>query len=339
MLGESVSRGGGDLFSILQGALAELRTDDRPVLVTIDDAHQLDDGGAALAVLAARSGFVVMASVRRGEPCPEAVTALWKDDLAGRLDLAPLVGEGVGEVMLAALGAPVDSGTRRRLAEKTGGNLLFLRELVRVGLARGTLVERGGVWMWDGPITDAPAVADLVRARLAGLSEAERRVVDVVALAEPIGLALLDSLSDPAAVRECEAKGILVTERGGRRLEARLEHPLYADVVRDAMRPTTSHTAREGCRRGAPRNGSEPRRRSPSARRPWGGGVRCVRLTSARLERRRSADGFGRRLISTPELRREQLLAAHGAVMVERVDLDDCRCVGERASVAGRGPP
>ena len=240
VLGESVSKGGGDLFSILQGALAELRTDDRPVLVTIDDAHQLDDGGAALAALAARSGFVVMASVRRGEPCPEAVTALWKDDLAGRLDLAPLAGEGVGEVMLAALGAPVDSGTRHRLAEKTGGNLLFLRELVRVGLARGTLVERGGVWMWDGPITDAPAVADLVRARLAGLGEAARRVVDVVALAEPIGLALLDSLSDPAAVRECEAKGILVTERGGRRLEARLEHPLYADVVRDAMRPTTS---------------------------------------------------------------------------------------------------
>ncbi len=44
VLGDSVSRGGGDLFSILQGALAELRTDDRPVLVTIDDAHQLDDG-------------------------------------------------------------------------------------------------------------------------------------------------------------------------------------------------------------------------------------------------------------------------------------------------------
>ena len=240
VLGESVSKGGGDLFSILQGALAELQADDRPVLLTIDDAHQLDDGGAALAALAARSGLVVMASVRRGEPCPEAVTALWKDDLAARLDLTPLVGDGVGEVMLAALGAPVDSGTRRRLADKTGGNLLFLRELVRVGLARGTLVERGGVWMWDGPINDAPAVADLVRTRLAGLSEAERRVVDVVALAEPIGLALLDSLSDPAAVRECEAKGILVTERGGRRLEARLEHPLYADVVRDAMRPTTS---------------------------------------------------------------------------------------------------
>ena len=89
VLGESVSKGAGDLFSILQGALAELQADDRPVLLTIDDAHQLDDGGAALAVLAARSGLVVMASVRRGEPCPEAVTALWKDDLAARLDLAP----------------------------------------------------------------------------------------------------------------------------------------------------------------------------------------------------------------------------------------------------------
>ena len=41
--------------------------------------------------------------------------------------------------------------------------------------------------MWDGPVTDAPAVADLVRNRLTGLDIAERGVVDVVALAEPIG--------------------------------------------------------------------------------------------------------------------------------------------------------
>ena len=247
VLGASVSGGRGDLFSILQGALAELKTlDDEPVLVTIDDAHQLDEGGAALAVLAARSGLVVMASVRRGEPCPEGVTALWKDDLAGRVDLAPLDATGVAAVLRAALGAPVDSGTRHHLAEKTGGNLLFVRELVRVGLARGALVERGGVWMWDGPVTDAPAVADLVRNRLTGLDVAERRVVDVVALAEPIGLASLESLCDGRAVRSCEAKGILVTQRSGRRLEARLEHPLYADVVRDAMSASTSRQLAKG---------------------------------------------------------------------------------------------
>jgi DNA-binding CsgD family transcriptional regulator len=241
VLGSSMSNGGGDLFSILQEALAELGgSQDRPVLVAIDDAHQLDEGGAALAALAARSGLVVMASVRRGERCPDPVTSLWKDDLAARVDLTPLDGVGVAAVLRAALGAPVDSGTRHRLAEKTGGNLLFLRELVRVGLDRGSLVERGDVWMWDGAISEAPAVADLVRSRLAGLSAVERHVVDVVAMAEPIGLSVLDSLCDPSAVRECVADGILVTQRSGRRLEARLDHPLYAEAVRDAMTAITS---------------------------------------------------------------------------------------------------
>ena len=180
-----------------------------------------------------------MATVRRNEACPDGITALWKDDLAGRIDLAPLEGSDVGVVLEAVLGGPVDTGTRRHLVERTGGNLLFLREVVRVGLGRGALVERGNVWMWDGPITDAPAVADLVRGRLAALDAIERHVVDVVALSEPIGVSLLNGLCDPAAVQSCEAKGIVVTQRSGRRLDARLEHPLYADVVREAMSPVT----------------------------------------------------------------------------------------------------
>jgi DNA-binding CsgD family transcriptional regulator len=239
-LSVSVARGSGDRFAILQDALAELTSDDGvPVLLVVDDAQHLDEGGAALVSLGARSGLVVMVAVRNGEPCPDAITSLWKDDLAVRLDLAPLDSAGVGEVLASVLGAPVDSGTRRHLADMTGGNLLFLRELVRVGLARRVLVERGSVWMWDGPLTEAPAVADLVRNRLATLDPAERHVVEVVALAEPIGISLLDGLCDSPAVRTCEAKGILVTTRSGRRLEARLEHPLYADVVREAMSPIT----------------------------------------------------------------------------------------------------
>ncbi len=181
-----------------------------------------------------------MVSARRGEPCSDAVTSLWKDDLAERIDLAPLDAGGVGDVLEAVLGSPVDSGTHRRLLQKSGGNLLFLRELVRMGLSRGALVARGDVWMWHGPITEAPAVADLVRSRLAALAPNEREVVDVVALAEPIGLFLLDEICESAAARSCEAKRILVTQRSGRRLEARLEHPLYADVVSDAMSASTS---------------------------------------------------------------------------------------------------
>ena len=148
----------------------------------------------------------------------------------------------------AVLGGPVDTGTRRRLVERTGGNLLFLREVVRVGLGRGALVERGNVWMWDGPITDAPAVADLVRGRLAALDAIERHVVDVVALSEPIGVSLLNGLCDPAAVQSCETKGIVVTAAFGTAVErsarapalcgcrARRDEPRHVDGARERRR-------------------------------------------------------------------------------------------------------
>ena len=67
-------------------------------------------------------------------------------------------------------------------------------------------------------------------------------------LSEPIGVSLLNGLCDPAAVQTCETKGIVVTQRSGRRLNARLEHPLYADVVRDAMSPVTLTALASGSR-------------------------------------------------------------------------------------------
>src|SRR5438552_2663727 len=105
---------------------------------------------SAVAALAARSGVPILATVRRGEPSPEGVTALWRDELTARVDLHPLDVEGVGEMLTVALGAPVDAHTRYRLWERTAGNLLFLRELVRSGITAGTLAEHDDVWIWSG---------------------------------------------------------------------------------------------------------------------------------------------------------------------------------------------
>ena len=79
----------------------------------VDDAHLLDDASAGLVLLAAQSRCGVIAAIRRGESCPDAITLLWTNDFVSRLDLQPLDREEVGEVLAAALGAPVDSHTRR----------------------------------------------------------------------------------------------------------------------------------------------------------------------------------------------------------------------------------
>src|SRR4051812_7264152 len=62
--------------------------DTRPVLY-VDDAHALDDASAALLVNLSRfNTMFLVVTVRTGEPRPEPLRELWKDDVP-RIDLAP----------------------------------------------------------------------------------------------------------------------------------------------------------------------------------------------------------------------------------------------------------
>jgi AAA domain len=75
--------------SVLLGAFAHLRPD------RVDDAHTLDAASAALVhQLAAEElrtdgRISVLVAVRPREPTPDAIVALWKDDLCERVELAP----------------------------------------------------------------------------------------------------------------------------------------------------------------------------------------------------------------------------------------------------------
>ena len=64
------------------------RASGRGLVLTIDDAHSLDDATATLVQqLATTTDVRMLVTLRTGEAAPEAVTALWKDGIAERLDL------------------------------------------------------------------------------------------------------------------------------------------------------------------------------------------------------------------------------------------------------------
>jgi ATP/maltotriose-dependent transcriptional regulator MalT len=52
---------------------------------------------------------------------------------------------------------------------------------------------------------------------------------------EPLGPAELRALAPPAVVESLERKGLLVSRRDGRRVEVRLGHPIYGDVLRSRV--------------------------------------------------------------------------------------------------------
>jgi predicted ATPase len=94
----------------------------RRLVLGVDDAHLLDETSTALVhQLAVTGAAFIIVTVRRGAPVPEAITALWKDELAERLEVTPLSRAESHELLSAALGRQVDSGTQHELFELTLG--------------------------------------------------------------------------------------------------------------------------------------------------------------------------------------------------------------------------
>src|SRR5690606_13745465 len=123
----------------------------------------LDQASAALLLQLSLDGVAVpVVTVRRGESVPDPVTALWKDDLALRVDLQPLSTTEMGGLIRRALGGPVSDRTVTRLTAVSGGNVLYARELVMAAAERGSLRVREGVWMWDEEVVLVPRLVDAV---------------------------------------------------------------------------------------------------------------------------------------------------------------------------------
>ncbi|MGH2874279.1 MAG: ATP-binding protein, partial [Solirubrobacteraceae bacterium] len=79
------------------------------LLLAVDDAHLLDPASAALVLQGAMTGAAfVLATVRSGEPCPDAIISLWKDCGASRVELTTLSELQTAELAEAIAGGPIE---------------------------------------------------------------------------------------------------------------------------------------------------------------------------------------------------------------------------------------
>jgi DNA-binding CsgD family transcriptional regulator len=234
--GESLAIGEGQdrravIFDAIVRAIEHHSAQGRPV-VGVDDAHLLDDASATLVHLLVTAGAArVVVTVRSGEPTPDPVVALWKDELAVRIEVQPLSRLEVSELLGATLRGTVDGATARRLFDVTRGNALFLRELVDEGVASGALIEEAGVWRWDGPLRPGVRLRDLIAERLGTLDDTERDALELVALGEPLTGPAVGRLVPDDVLRRLERRRLVDVGRVDDRLEARLAHPLFGDVL------------------------------------------------------------------------------------------------------------
>ncbi|WP_109472825.1 LuxR C-terminal-related transcriptional regulator [Ornithinimicrobium cavernae] len=211
---------------------AALRSADCRTLLLVDDAQHLDHGSAALVLQLAMEGAVTpVVAVRRGASVPDPITALWKDGLALRVDLQPFSATEMRALISRALGGSVSDRTLSRLAAVSDGNVLYARELVAGALEAGSLRRREDVWTWDEQVVLAPRLVDAVGWRLAALSDEGRQALALVAIGEPLPLAVAERLIDAEVLSALEESVLVCTDGRGELTSLRLCHPLYGEVV------------------------------------------------------------------------------------------------------------
>jgi DNA-binding NarL/FixJ family response regulator len=227
-------------FARVRRAIAS-RASESGLLLIVDDAHALDEASAALVHhLGVSSPTALILTVRAGEPCPDAITALWKEGLLDRLDVQALAREEVHELVVATLGDDVDGAIPESLWRACNGNALYLRELLIDAATARTLTYDDARWRWNGPVAGGPRLDELVEGRMAALSTDRRRVLEVLAVGEPLPPAALGLSATSDVLAHLERLGLVAMAVDGNRLDVRIGHPLHAEVLRRRL-PVADH--------------------------------------------------------------------------------------------------
>ncbi|TMQ93565.1 hypothetical protein ETD83_25145, partial [Actinomadura soli] len=211
------------------------------VVLGVDDAHLLDEWSAMVIHQLAVHGLVsVVATVRIGEPAPDAIGRLWKDGPARRISVGPLTAATVSILLEHSLGSLVEGVTRAEIDRMAAGHPLLLRELLIGAREEGALARREGVWFWDPAAKHGARLNELAEAWLGTLDGAARTVLEVLSCGEPLPVATLDRLTvagplEPDAVEAVERAGMVVFARSGRRRVVRLVPPLHGGVIRGVL--------------------------------------------------------------------------------------------------------
>ncbi len=239
---------------LLRAALDSLSGDGGELLFVVDDAHQLDHLSATLLYQLAlnRSARLIVTVCADNvdsddSELPDAVAALWTDELLTRIEVEPLDRPATAALLESALGAPLDGAATDEVFGRSQGNPLYLRHLVE----DGGLVQGDGGWRCrDQNRLTLPALID---GYLSGLPSPVHTVLDYLAVAEPLSRSDLAALAGQDAVDDAESVGTVVASDSSGSNDSNDSndgalvypaHPLYTGRARAVLAPDTARALR-----------------------------------------------------------------------------------------------
>lgn len=209
----------GDLlrfFDAVVGLLARA-SEDSPILIVLDDLHWADQPTLHLVKHIAASdramrvlliGTYRRSDVAADQPLARLLADLRSDPTVSRIALGGLDGTELMELIQSAAGYPLDApaiSLAQALRRETDGNPFFATEILRNLAESGAVVQDAdGRWTIADDASELrlpESVLEVIGQRLARLSQAARRVLDVAAVAgDEFSLVLLERVRDAGAI-------------------------------------------------------------------------------------------------------------------------------------------
>jgi DNA-binding CsgD family transcriptional regulator len=233
-----------DPVAMLANAFDTVRRE-KFAVIGVDDVHLVDHLSATLLHQLAIEGSVrLVATARTGEPMPETITALWKDAYLTCLDVTPFTKAQAVTLIETALHGHLEQLSADLIWEASGGNALFVRHLVEGALEAGALRRVNDVWQLRGQVGVSSTLAPLLGSRLDRLPGDEKRALQLLALAEPLPLAILSGLVATDTLEHIERRGMIriLDETGA--AEVRFTHALIGEVIRNGLGHVASRRLR-----------------------------------------------------------------------------------------------
>lgn len=233
---------------VLSGLMRLLRerANGKTVYLFVDNAGEADELTAVTIAQLARNRAVRLV-LTCSDPLrlSAEISGLCDGGFLTRVNLEPLSFREAVSWLEEGLSAKVSHSAVQSLWAASDGNPHYLKMLAMELADSGSLVVRDGVWVLTAEHhVHGRAITDLIATRLGRMGEADRRILEILSLAETLPLDTLLTLVDADDVDALEERGVLAVEDSLPR-RVRIQSQLVADVVRENVPPGRSNDLRE----------------------------------------------------------------------------------------------
>ncbi|WP_315914217.1 LuxR C-terminal-related transcriptional regulator [Arthrobacter sp. lap29] len=211
------------------------------LIIHIDDVPLLDQmSEAVLEYLLSRTDVRVILTCRSIPGPSGTLVRAWRDGTLRRIDVPELSLSETGEFAANILPDRAFAvETVEKLHQMTGGNALFLHELLRVLKTSEQLQMRQGLWVWAGELPAGTSLADILRVEIEQLSAEQRAAFEIVALCAPVPLDLLGRQVSLDALETLAESGLIRLSNNSANLGriVSLTHPIFGEAMEGLLSP------------------------------------------------------------------------------------------------------